>query len=126
MSFKNISQQECDRVVKNKNRIFDLTFKTPERINKYRNDKNIYDEIKYNEKQNKKIDSYTKIIHDNFNKHLPKNNKNNENRILSTLEYVDNLLKQSKHSTDIDKIKNVFKLLSKKKMIIIIILIMII
>ena len=35
--------------------------------------------------------------------------------ILNTLEYVDNLLKQSKDSTDIDKIKNVFKLLSKKK-----------
>ena len=35
--------------------------------------------------------------------------------ILNTLEYADNLLKQSKDSTDIDKIKNVFKLLSKKK-----------
>ena len=54
MSFKNISQEEYDRLVKNKNIIFDLTFKTPERINKYRHDKNIYDEIKYNEKQNKK------------------------------------------------------------------------
>ena len=114
MSFKNISQDEYDRLVKNKNRIFDLTFKTPERINKYRNDKSIYDEIKYNEKQNKKIDNYNKILHDNFNKHLPKNNKNNENMILNTLEYVDSLLKQSKDSTDIDKIKNVFKLLSKK------------
>ena len=115
MSFKNISQEEYDRLVKNKNRIFDLTFKTPERINKYRHDKNIYDEIIYNEKQNKKIDNYSKILHVNFNKHLPKNNKNNENMILNTLEYVDNLLKQSKDSTDIDKIKNVFKLLSKKK-----------
>ena len=35
--------------------------------------------------------------------------------ILNTLEYVDNVLKQSKDSTDIDKIKNIFKLLSKKK-----------
>ena len=52
MSFKNNSQEEYDRLVKNKNRIFDLTFKTPERINKYRDDKIIYDEIKY--KQNKK------------------------------------------------------------------------
>ena len=53
MSFKNITQEEYDRLVKN-NRIYDLTFKTPERNNKYRHDKNIYDEIKYNEKQNKK------------------------------------------------------------------------
>ena len=66
MSFKNISQEEYDRLVKN--RIFDLTFKIPERINKYRNDKNIYDEIKYNEKQKNKIDNYNKILHDNFNK----------------------------------------------------------
>ena len=54
MRLKNISQEEYDRLVKNKNRIFDLTFKTPERINKYRNDKNTYDVIKFNEKQNEK------------------------------------------------------------------------
>ena len=28
MSFENISQEEYDRLVKNKNRIFDLTYKT--------------------------------------------------------------------------------------------------
>ena len=122
MSFKNISQEEYDRLVKNKNRIFDLTFKTPERINKYRNDENIYDEIKYNEKQNKKIDNYNKILHDNFNRHLPKNNKNNENMILNTLEYVDNLLKQSKDSTDIDKIKMYLNFYQKKIILIILIL----
>ena len=72
MSFSNITPEEYDRLIKNKNRIFDLTFKTPERINKYRNDKNIYDEIKYKEKQNKKLYYYNKILEDNFNKHLPK------------------------------------------------------
>ena len=115
MRFKNITPEEYDRLIKNKNRIFDLTFKTPERLNKYRNDKDIYEEIKYSEKQNKKIDNYNKILEDNFNKHLPKNNKNNENILLNTLEYVDNLLKKSNDSNDIDRIKNVFKLLSKKK-----------
>ena len=39
----------------------------------------------------------------------------NENILLSTLEYVNNLLKQSNDSDDIDRIKNIFKLLSKKK-----------
>ena len=91
MRFKNITPEEYVRLIKNKNRIFDLTFKTPERLNKYRNDKDIYEEIKYSEKQNEKIDNYNKILEDNFNKHLPKNNKN---IILSTLEYVDNLLKK--------------------------------
>ena len=42
MSFKNITPEEYNRLVKNKNRIFELTFKTPERLNKYRNDENIY------------------------------------------------------------------------------------
>ena len=29
MSFKNISNEEYDRLIKNKNRIFDMTFKFP-------------------------------------------------------------------------------------------------
>ena len=46
MRFKNITPEEYDRLVKYKNRIFDMTFKTPERLNRYRDDKNIYNEIK--------------------------------------------------------------------------------
>ena len=63
MSFKNITPEEYDRLVKNK--IFDLTLKTPEILNKYR-DENIYNEIKYEEKKNKKINNYNKILDDNF------------------------------------------------------------
>ena len=54
MSFNNITPAEYDRLVENKNRTFDLTFKTPEILNKYSNDKDIYKGIKYSEKQNKK------------------------------------------------------------------------
>ena len=115
MSFKKITPEEYDRLIKNKNRIFDLTFPTLEKLNKYRNDKDIYDEIKYKEKQNEILHNYNKILDDNFIKNLPKNYKNNENILLNTLEYVDNLLKQSNDSNDINRIKNVFKLLSKKK-----------
>ena len=53
MSFKNITPEEYQRLINNKNSIFDVTLKTPEVLNKYRNDKNIYEEIKYSEKQNK-------------------------------------------------------------------------
>ena len=113
MSFKNITPEEYDRLINNKNRIFDLTFKTPEVLNKYRNDKNIYDEIKYKEKQNKKIDNYNKILEDNFNKHLPKKNYNkNEKTLLNVLENLEDTVKQS---NDINIVKNVFKHLSKKK-----------
>ena len=116
MSFKNITPEEYDRLINNKNRIFDLTFKTPEVLNKYRNDKNIYDEIKYKEKQNKKIDNYNKILEDNFDKHLPKKNYNkNEKTLLNVLENLEDTVKQSNDSNDINIVKNVFKHLSKKK-----------
>ena len=49
MSFKNITPEEYQKFINNKNRIFDMTFKTPERMNEYRSDKNVYDEIKQNE-----------------------------------------------------------------------------
>ena len=52
MSFKNITPEEYDRLVKNKNRIFDVTFRSPERLNKYREDKNIYEEIKIEQDKN--------------------------------------------------------------------------
>ena len=55
MSFKNITPEEYQKLINNKNRIFDMAFKTPERMNKYRSDKNIYDEIKQNEKQIKRL-----------------------------------------------------------------------
>ena len=116
MSFKNIAPEEYDRLINNKNRIFDLTFKTPEVLNKYRNDKYIYDEIKYKEKQNKKIDNYNKILEDNFDKHLPKKNYNkNEKTLLNVLENLEDTVKQSNDSNDINIVKNVFKHLSKKK-----------
>ena len=73
MSFKNITPEEYRRLVNNKNRIFDLTFKTPEVLNKYRNDKDIYEEIKYSEKQNKKLKDYDKVFHENLDKYFTEN-----------------------------------------------------
>ena len=58
MSFKKITPEEYQRLINNKNRIFDLTFKTPKVLNKYRNVKDIYEKIKYSEKQNIKLKDY--------------------------------------------------------------------
>ena len=42
MSFKTINLEEYKRLLKNKQKMFDITFPTPESINKYRdNDENI-------------------------------------------------------------------------------------
>ena len=73
MSFKNITPEEYQKLINNKNRIFDLTFKTPEVLNKYRNDKDIYEEMKYSEKQNKKLKSYDKVFHENLDKYFIEN-----------------------------------------------------
>ena len=73
MSFKNITPEEYQRLINNKDRIFDVTFKTPEILNKYRNDKDICEEIKYSEKQNKKLENYDKIFHENLDKYFIEN-----------------------------------------------------
>ena len=73
MSFKNITPEEYQRLINNKNRIFDLTFKTPEVLNKYRNDKDIYNEIEQNEKHNKKSKDYDKVFHKNLDKYFIEN-----------------------------------------------------
>ena len=62
MSFKNITVEEYKKLINNKNRIYDLTFKSPEILNIYRDDKNIYREIKQNEIKKEKIKDYDKVF----------------------------------------------------------------
>ena len=61
MSFKNTTSEEYDRLIKNKNRIFDLTFRTPERLNKYRDDKILCNDIKIEQERNKKLKTTMKF-----------------------------------------------------------------
>ena len=61
MSFKNITPEEYDNLIKNRNRIFDLTFKTPEGLNKYRDDESIYNDIKIEQDRNKKLKTIIKF-----------------------------------------------------------------
>ena len=61
MSFKNITPEEYSRLVKNKNRIYDLSFRSPEKMNKYRTDENIYNDIKIEEDRNKKSKTIIKF-----------------------------------------------------------------
>ena len=87
MSFESITPEEYDRLVKNKNRIFNLTFRSPERINKYRNDENIYNNIKIEEKRKKKIKDYNKTLNYNLNKYFIQND--DKKKILKTANYFD-------------------------------------
>ena len=92
MSFKNITPEEYQKLINNKNRIFDLTFKTPEVLNKYRNDKDIYEEIKYSEKQNKKLKDYDKVFHENLDKYFIENADKKKIEEISRYNY--NILKK--------------------------------
>ena len=92
MSFKNITPEEYQRLIKNKNRIFDLTFKTPEVLNKYRNDKDIYEEIRYNEEQNKKLKDYDKIFYENLDKYFIEND--DKKKIDEVSRYNYNIIKK--------------------------------
>ena len=40
MSFKTINLEEYKKLLKNKKKMFDMTFPTPETLNKYRDDDN--------------------------------------------------------------------------------------
>ena len=94
MSFKNITSEEYYRLIRNKNRIFDMTFKTPEVLNKYRDDKNIYNGIKQNEKQNKKLENYDKIFHKNLDKYFIEND--DKRKLKKLLDIIISLLKIKK------------------------------
>ena len=102
MSFKNITPEEYQRLINNKNRIFDLTFKTPEVLNKYRNDKDIYEEIKYSEKQNKKLKDYDKVFHENLDKYFIEND--DKKKIDEISRYNHNIIKnQEKKLIELNK-----------------------
>ena len=103
MSFKNITPEEYQRLINNKNRIFDLTFKTPEVLNKYRNDKDIYEEIKYSEKQNKKLKDYDKVFHENLDKYFIENADKKKIEKISRYNY--NILKKKEKELEDKDIK---------------------
>ena len=71
--FKQISVKEYDNLIKNKNKMYNITpqFSSPELLNKYRDeDDNINKKIEINEKLNKQNENLSKAIDKNLNKYL--------------------------------------------------------
>ena len=71
--FEQISVKEYDELIKNKNKIYNITphFTNVELLNKYRdNDSNINKNIKIDEKINKQNENLAKVIDKNLNKYL--------------------------------------------------------
>ena len=70
--FKQISVKEYDDLIKNKNKIYNITpnFTSVELLNKYRDDDNINKNIEINEKLDKQNENLVKKIDKNLNKYL--------------------------------------------------------
>ena len=70
--FKQISVKEYDDLIKNKNKMYNITphFSSPELLNKYRDDDNINKKIETDEKLNKRNENLAKAIDKNLNKYL--------------------------------------------------------
>ena len=80
MSFRTIDLDEYKKLLKNKKKMFDMTFSTPESVNKYRdNDDKINKKILHDEeinKQNKNLsEMFDKNLDKNLNKYFNEKNK---------------------------------------------------
>ena len=110
MSFRTINLEEYKRLLKNKQKMFDLTFPTPESINEYRdNDDQINQKILHDEEINKQNKNLSEMFDKNLDKNLNKyfNEKNK-------VPFVVDMLNLGNDSTDLIKVdKHEYKNLLK-------------
>ena len=102
MSFRTIDLDEYKKLLKNKKKMFDMTFPTPESLNKYRDDNKIDQNILHDEEINKQNKNLPEMFDKNLDKNLNKyfNEKNNIPFIVDMLNLGDNstdLIKVDKH-----------------------------
>ena len=100
MSFRTIDLDQYKKLLKNKKKMFDMTFPTPEGLNKYRDDDNkIGQKILHDEEINKQNKNLSEIFDKNLDKNLNKyfNEKNN-------IPFVVDMLNLGNDSTDLIKV----------------------
>ena len=122
MSFKTINLEEYKRLLTNKKKMFDMTFPTPESINKYRDtDENINQKILQDEEINKQNKNLSEMFDKNLDKNLNKyfNEKNKVPSDVDMLNLGDNsidLIEVDKHE-DKNLLKDVFEIDNQYKFI---------
>ena len=115
MFFKTINLEEYKKLLKNKKKMFDMTFPTPESVNKYRdNDENINQKILHDEEINKQNKNLSEMFDKNLDKNLNKyfNEKNKVPFVVDMLNLGNNstdLIKINKHE-DKNLLKDVFEI----------------
>ena len=96
MSFRTIDLDEYKKLLKNKQKMFDMTFPTPESINKYRdNDDKIDQKILHDKEINKQNKNLSEMFDKNLDKYF--NEKNNN------LPFVVDMVNLGDNSTDLIK-----------------------
>ena len=70
MSFRTIDLDEYKKLLKNKKKMFDMTFPTPESLNKYRDDNKIDQKILHDEEINKQNKNLSEMFDKNLNKYF--------------------------------------------------------
>ena len=120
MSFKTINLEEYKRLLKNKRKMFDMTFPTPESVNKYRDDDKINQKILYDEEINNQNKNLSEMFDKNLDKNLNKYfNEKNKSFVVDMLNLGDN----SKDLIEVDKnedknlLKDVFEIEDQYKFI---------
>ena len=117
MTFRTIDINEYKRLLKNKQKMFDMTFPTPESINKYRdNDDQINQKILHDEEINKQNKNLSEMFDKNLNKYF---NEKNKNFVVDMLNLGDNskdLIEVDKHE-DKNLLKDVFEIEDQYKFI---------
>ena len=115
MSFKTINLEENKKLLKNKKKMFDMTFPTPEIINKYRYDSKIDQKILHDEEIIKQNKNLSEMFDRNLNQYF--NDKNNVKFVVDMLNLGDNstdLIKVGKHENE-NLLKDVFEINNQYK-----------
>ena len=111
MSFKTINLDQYKKLLNNKKKMFDMTFPTPEIINKYRDTDNKIDQkILKDEEINKQNKNLSEMVDKNLNRYF--NEKNNVPFVVDMLNLGDNsidLIKVDKHENK-NLLKDVFEI----------------
>ena len=118
MSFRSIDLDEYKRLLNNKKKMFDMTFPTPESVNKYRDTDDKINQKILNDEQ---IDKQNKNLSEMFDKNLNKyfNEKNKVPFVFDMLNLGDNSKDLIKVNKDEDKnlLKEVFEIEDQYKFI---------
>ena len=109
MSFKIINLEEYKKLLKNKKKMFDMTFPTPQSLNKYRDTDNKIDQkILHDEEIDKQNKNLSEMLDKNLDKYFNEKNDVSVGNILN-INYSTDLIEVDKNENE-NLLKDVFEI----------------